>query len=124
MPRKPAAKPALARFANLLAKHLAEARARMAAGEPWTYAAFAAEVTSSREERPRLTAQRVELVQGLGAAGGDRADPAGAVRPARSGRHAEAREPLRKAFQAARAEKNAAVIARAKPDPAGPTMGR
>ena len=121
MPRKPTAKPALARFANLLAKHLADGtRPGMAAGEPWTYAAFAAEVTSSRENdfvSPRSVSNWCK-----GSALPEEIEPIlrALFGPATSGRHAEARTALRKAFQAARAGRNGAVIARAKPDPAGP----
>jgi hypothetical protein len=118
MARKPAAKPARARFADLLAKHLADGtRPAAAAGEPWTYAAFAAEVTSPRENdfvSPRSVSNWCK--------GSALPEEIGPILRALFGprdRHAESRERLRKAFQAARAEKHAAVIARAKPDPAG-----
>ena len=88
-----------------------------ATGEPWTYAAFAAEVTSPRENdfvSPRSVSNWCK--------GSALPEEIGPILRALFGpryRHAESRERLRKAFQAARVEKHAAVIARTKPDPAG-----
>lgn len=120
MARKPAASPAGARFAALLAKHLADGtRPATAAGEPWGYAAFAAEVPSSRANdfvSPRsvsnwcngrsLPAEIEPILRAL-------------FGPSLSNRHAGARAELLDAFRAARSEKHAVVIARTKPDPAG-----
>jgi hypothetical protein len=124
MARKPAAKPALARFAALLAKHLTEGtRPDGAAGEPWTYEAFAKAVRSSRvKEDPNVSPRTVSnWCKGSALPGEVEPILRALFGHTRSERNAEARERLRKAFQAARAEKTAAVITRAKPDPAGQT---
>ena len=117
MARKPAARPARARFAALLAGHLASGtRPASATGEPWRFAEFAGEIPSTRDNEyvsPRSvsnwckgTSLPAEIGPILRALFG----------PDTSTRHTEAREELRRAFQAARAE----LIAGAKPDPAGP----
>ena len=120
MERKPTTETARARFAALLAGHLVKGtRPASAAGEPWKYAEFAAEVPSSRVNNDFVSPGSVanwckskslptEINPILRALFG----------PISSGRHDLSREELREAFSAARAEKNAAVIARAKPDAA------
>jgi hypothetical protein len=117
MARKPPADTARARFAAMLTKHLADGtRPATASGEPWTYAEFAKEVPSSHVDKTRSPnspsdwcsgrSLPVEIEPILRALFG----PFGPT-----SRHAEAREALRLAFLAARAEK----IAHAKRDPAG-----
>ena len=118
MARNPAADRARRHFADLFAGHLRSGtRPAKAAGEPWTDTAFAGEVQSSRENgfvSPRTvsnwrkgTALPVEIEPILRALFGP------------SDRHAAARDALRAAFQAARDEKAATLLKRAKRDPAG-----
>ncbi len=119
MARKPAANSKRAAFAALLAGHLSGGtRPATATGEPWTYAAFSGEIEGARGNLhasassvsnwcngASLPAEIVPILRAL--FGPDTST---------STRHAEAREELRRAFQAARAER----IAGEKPDPAGP----
>lgn len=123
MARKSAADPARTRFTTLLAEHLAGGiRPGTAAGEPWTDAAFAAEVQSSREDSDFVSPRSVSNWR-KGKSLPTEIEPIlralfGAVRGAGDQLHAAARKELREAYLAAR---NAAVIAEAKPDPAGAT---
>ena len=118
MARKPAAKSACIRFAALLVQYLTSGtRPMTAAGEPWTYAAFAAEVPSSRANEyvsPRSVSNWCK-----GKSLPEEIEPLLRALFGRGDRHAEARAALLEAFQAARSEKNDAVIARTKLDPAG-----
>ena len=60
MARKPSADPVRGRFAALLARHLANGmRPATNAGEPWSYAAFANEVTSERAEDGYVSSRTV-----------------------------------------------------------------
>jgi Leucine-rich repeat (LRR) protein len=105
-----------------LAKQLTQGtRPDGAAGEPWTYEAFAKAVRSSRvREDPNVSPRTVSnWCKGSALPGEIEPILRALFGHNRSERNAEARERLRKAFQAARAEKTAAVITRAKPDPAG-----
>ena len=117
MARKPAADSKRAAFATLLAGHLGGGtRPATAMGEPWTYAAFAEEIPGARDNQYASASSVSNWCKGTSL-------PAGIVDilralfgPETSNRHTEAREELRRAFQAARAE----VVAGVKPDPAGP----
>jgi hypothetical protein len=123
MGRKYTAESARTRFAALLAGHLAKGtRPVTAAGAPWSYAEFAAEVPSSRANDDFVSPRSVSNWCKGGSLPAE-IDPVlrALFGPTSSGRHADAREELLEAFRAARAEKNAAVIARTKPDPAGGT---
>jgi hypothetical protein len=109
------------RFAALLARHLASGtRPATDGGEPWKDADFARDVQSSRVRNEFASPRSVsnwrkgknlptEIEPILRALFG----------PPSSDRHGAAREELRQAFQAARAEKNAELFASAKQDPAG-----
>ncbi len=119
MTRKPAPDAARARFAALLAGHLTRGtRPAKAEGEPWTDAAFAAEVQSSREDNDFVSPRSVSNWRK------GKALPA-AIEPilralfGPTDRHAEARAALLAAFRTARAEASSAALARAKPHPAG-----
>jgi Leucine-rich repeat (LRR) protein len=117
MARNPAADSARARFAALLAAHLANGtRPATAAGEPWTDAEFAGEVRSTRDDVPTVSPRSVSNWR-KGTALPVEIEPILRALFGPSDRHAAAREELRLAFLAARAEK----FAHAKPDPAGPT---
>jgi hypothetical protein len=115
--------PPAAKGKHELAKHLREGtRPAAENGEPWADAEFAGEVQSTREGKqfasPRsvsnwrkgksLPAEIGPILRAL-------------FGPPNTNRHGTARGELRKAFQAARAEKNAAALRRAKRDPAGGT---
>ena len=128
MARNPTGESASARFAKLLSEHLARGtRPATKAGEPWKYAEFAREVESSRESGAsnhvsarspsnwcRGSAFPMEIEPILRALFG----------PAASQRYRQVdADALREAYVAARNEKNAAVIARAKPNPAGERWG-
>jgi hypothetical protein len=117
MARKPSANPKRARFAALLAQHLANGtRPATGAGEPWSYAAFAGETSSGRSE-DGYASQRsvsnwckgkslpVEIEPILRALFG----------PESGLRHAAARAEVRAAFKAARTE----TVVRGKRDAAG-----
>src|ERR1700730_11328893 len=118
MARNPAANAARLRFATLFNRHLEEGTGSES-GEPWTDGAFASKVQSTRIENqfvsPRTISNwrkgKVPL----------QIEPILQALFGSSSRHAEAREELKKAFKAARAEKNAEVIRKAKQDPAGGT---
>jgi len=115
MARKPPPDSPRARFATLLSRHLAAGtRPATAAGEPWTYAAFAAEVQSARTETAYVSERSVsnwcnarnlpsEIDPILRALFG----------PPTAERHAEACAELRTAFLAART----VPVLTAKPDP-------
>ena len=117
MARKPPASSKRAAFAALLAGHvLGGTRPATPMGEPWTYAAFAGEIPGARDNQYASASSVSNWCSG-------RSLPAeigpilrALFGPDTSTRHTEAREELRRAFQAARAE----LIAGAKPDPAGP----
>jgi hypothetical protein len=119
MARKTTADSELARFAALLGEHLTNGtRPNTATGEPWTYAAFAAEVQSSRETND-FASPRSASNWCRGKALPAEIEPILRALFGPSNRHADAREELRGAYLAARVEKNIAVIARTRPDPAG-----
>ncbi|RVU21606.1 leucine-rich repeat domain-containing protein [Methylobacterium oryzihabitans] len=121
MPRKPAEPDsAQGRFAALLAGHLSGGtRPARSAGEPWTDAGFAREVPSGRDND--YVSPRTVSNWRKGTALPDAIEPVlrALFGPEGNPRHADAREALRKAFLAARHEKAALVVARAKRDPAG-----
>ncbi len=114
MARNPADSPARARFAALLAGHLAGGtRPANAAGEPWTYAAFAEKCAAAERSVANWckgTTLPLEIEPILRALFGPLRD-----------QHAAARTALRDAFLAARNEKRAETIAQAERDPAGAT---
>lgn len=117
MARKPADNPARARFAALLAGHLARGtRPAKADGEPWTYEAFAAEVPSSRDEESFASPRSVSNWC-KGASLPAEIEPILRALFGPGDRHAEARAALRAAFLTARAE----TIEQAERDPAGAT---
>lgn len=119
MARKPEPDPRRAQFAALLAKHLADGtRPATAAGEPWSFAAFAAEVQSPREENDFVSPRSVSNWC-KGASLPEEIEPILRALFGPSDRHAQAKDALRASFLAARAEKRAAIIKKAKPDPAG-----
>jgi Leucine-rich repeat (LRR) protein len=109
-----------ARFAALLAGHLgAGIRPATATGEPWTYAEFAREVVSSRDHAGDHVSPRSVSNWCNGTALPGEIDPILRALFGPSDRHAAAREELRKAFIAARDEKSAEIVGRAKREPAG-----
>src|SRR5271167_2235863 len=113
---------ARARFAKLLAGHLgAGTRPATPTGEPWTYADFAGNVPSSRDHPGKSGYVSPRSVSNWckGASLPDAIEPILRALFGTGDRHTQAREALRGAFQSARAEKNAAIIARAKREPAG-----
>ena len=119
MARKPAPETARARFAALLAGHLARGtRPAKAEGEPWTDAAFAAEVQSSREENEFASPRSVSNWR-KGTALPAAIEPILRALFGPTDRHAEARAALLAAFRAARVEKLGETVAQAEPDPAG-----
>ena len=113
MARKPDADSARARFAALLAGHLAGGtRPATAAGEPWSDAAFAREVQSSREANDFVSPRSVSNWR-KGMSLPAEIEPILRALFGPTDRHAAAREALRAAYIAARVEQEP-------PDPAGP----
>jgi len=104
------------RFAELLSKHLTNGtRPATEAGEPWTDSAFAAEVHSQRETNDFVSPRSVSnwrKAKSVPAA----IDPILRALFGPGQRHAQARDELRTAFLAARAEK----IGNARRNSAGP----
>jgi hypothetical protein len=120
MARKPAADSARARFAAMLSGHLrAGTRPATAAGEPWTYAEFASEVPSARGNE--YVSERSVSNWCKGTALPEEIEPILRALFGPGDRHAAARDALRAAFLAARAEKYTAVVTSAEPDAAGAT---
>jgi Leucine-rich repeat (LRR) protein len=120
MARKPAADGARARFAAMLSGHLrAGTRPATAAGEPWTYAEFASEVPSARGNE--YVSERSVSNWCKGTALPEEIEPILRALFGPGDRHAAARDALREAFLAARAEKYTAVVTSAEPDAVGPT---
>ncbi len=117
MARKPNAESARARFAALLARYLASGtRPGAPHGEPWTFEAFAAKVPSSRDNEfvsPRTVSNWCH-----GRALPTEIEPILRVLFGPTKDRNEAREAFRAVFLEARSE----VFAKAKPDPAGPTV--
>jgi hypothetical protein len=112
--------PALAQFAALLARHMTDGtRPATAVGEPWTDAALAREVISSRENE--FVSPRTVSNWRNGRSLPEEIEPLARALFGQGDRHAIARDALRTAFVAARAEKLALITARAKRDPAGGT---
>jgi formylglycine-generating enzyme required for sulfatase activity len=121
MARNPADSAARLRFAALLAGHLARGtRPAKAKGEPWTDAAFAAEVESSREENDFVSPRSVSNWR-KGKSLPAEIEPILRALFGPTDRHAEARAVLFEAFRAARNEKRAETIGQAERDPAGAT---
>lgn len=112
MARNAPASAALSRFAELLGGHLRTGtRPATAAGEPWTYAAFASEVTSSRTTQANdFVSPRSVSNWCKGASLPLEIEPILRALFGPSDRHALARDELRKAFQIARASKYGAEI--------------
>ncbi|KMO24905.1 leucine-rich repeat domain-containing protein, partial [Methylobacterium aquaticum] len=106
------------RFASLLDGHRRNGtRPAAATGEPWTYAGLAAEIPSGRANEfvsPRSVSNWCK-----GTSLPDEIEPILRALFGPSDRHAAARSELRSAFQAARDEKAARILAKAKTDPAG-----
>ncbi len=118
MARKPTSETALQRFADLLDRHRRNGtRPATTAGEPWTYAGLAAEIPSGRAND--FVSARSVSNWCKGTSLPDEIEPILRALFGPSDRHAEARAALRAAFQAARDEKAARILAKAKPDPAG-----
>ena len=118
MAGKPKEATARERFAAALAGHLAKGtRPRSEAGEPWTYAEFAREVQSSRQNE--FVSERSVSNWCKGKSLPQEIEPIVRALFGPSERHGAARGRLRRLFREARAEKSAAIVARAKPDPAG-----
>src|SRR5262245_47483236 len=112
---------ALARFAGLLKRHLANgARPNTSAIEPWSFAAFARELDGFRHN-PSLSARSVSNWCN-GRAMPAAIDPIiqALFGPEGNSRHTAAREELRAAYQAAWAERHSAIIAGAPPIAAAP----
>jgi tetratricopeptide (TPR) repeat protein len=115
MARKPPATPGLTAFARLLTGHLAKGtRPASEAGEPWTYADFAAELPGRRNAAS--ASERNVSNWCRGHAVPTAIDPIlrALFGPESSSRHATARTELRDAFVAAR---NLARLQAAPPDP-------
>ncbi len=121
MPRKPTDRPACARFAALLAQHLkGGTRPDGASDEPWTYAAFARTVLSSRDKDDPHVSERSVSNWCKGTSLPEEIAP---ILRTLFGPHtnerAAAREALRDAFTAARSEKATALLLKEKPELAG-----
>jgi hypothetical protein len=120
MARKPADSPALVRFAEVLAGHMTRGtRPTTASGGLWTDAALAREVMSSRDNE--FVSPRTISNWRKGQSLPEEIEPLARALFGPGDRHFAAREELRAAFVAARAEKLALITARAKRDPAGGT---
>jgi hypothetical protein len=116
MPRNPTDRPARARFATLLAQHLKDGtRPGHASDEPWTYAGFARTVLSSREKDDPHVSERSVSNWCKGTALPEEIAP---ILRTLFGQNiierTEAREALREAFVAARAEGHAQPAAASK----------
>ena len=106
-------------FAALLAKHLREGTRQGSSREPWTFAAFAGNVPSSRDHGGEYVSPRSVSNWCKATALPDEIEPILRALFGPSDRHAAAREELREAFIRARNEKIAETTARARRDPAG-----